>query len=99
MANPKNKQELLDAITDGYAKLCDQIAKMSDVEKVAPFDFAADPKKCGVRWQYDRCLRDPSVRAIRGIICPMSTVATTTRWTRCWSRSIKAPHWQMPNAS
>ena len=22
------------------------------------FDFAADPKKCGVRWQYDRCLRD-----------------------------------------
>lgn len=58
MANPKNKQELLDAITDGYAKLCDQIAKMSDVEKVAPFDFAADPKKCGVRWQYDRCLRD-----------------------------------------
>ena len=58
MANPKNKQELLASITDGYAKLCDQIAKMSDEEKVAPFDFIADPKKCGVRWQYDRCLRD-----------------------------------------
>ena len=58
MANPKNKQELLASMTDGYAKLCDQIAKMSDEEKLAPFDFTADPKKCGVRWQYDRCLRD-----------------------------------------
>ncbi len=58
MATPTNKQELLTAIADGYAKLCEQIAKMSDDEKVAPFDFAADPKKCGVRWEYDRCLRD-----------------------------------------
>lgn len=58
MANPKNKQELLASMTDGYAKLCDQIAKMSDKEKLAPFDFTADPKKCGVRWQYDRSLRD-----------------------------------------
>ena len=46
------------SISDGYAKLCDQIAKLSDEEKVKPFDFSADPKKCGVRWQYDRCLRD-----------------------------------------
>ena len=58
MANPTTKQELLASIADGYAKLCDQMAKMSDEEKAAPFDFAADPKKCGVRWQYDRCLRD-----------------------------------------
>ena len=58
MANPTTKQELLASISDGYAKLCDQIAKLSDEEKVKPFDFAADPKKCGVRWQYDRCLRD-----------------------------------------
>ena len=58
MANPKNKQELLASMTDDYAKLCDQIAKMSDEERTKPFDVAADPKKCGVRWQYDRCLRD-----------------------------------------
>lgn len=58
MANPKNKQELLASIVDGYAKLCVQIAKMNDEEKLAPFDFTADPKKCGVRWEYDRCLRD-----------------------------------------
>ena len=58
MANPKNKQELLASMTDGYAKLCEQIAKMSDEEKAKPFNFAADPKKCGVRWQYDCCLRD-----------------------------------------
>ena len=49
---------MLASITDGYAKLCGQIAKMSDEEKAAAFDFAADPEKCGVRWQYDRCLRD-----------------------------------------
>ena len=58
MANPTTKQELLASITDGYAKLCEQIAKMSDEEKARSFDFAADPKKCGVRWQYDCCLRD-----------------------------------------
>ena len=58
MANPTTKQELLVSMADGYVKLCEQIAKMSDEEKTKPFDFSADPKKCGVRWQYDRCLRD-----------------------------------------
>ena len=58
MANPTTKQELLASISDGYAKLCEQRAKLSDDEAARPFDFAADPKKCGVRWQYDRCLRD-----------------------------------------
>ena len=58
MPNPTNKQELLAAMTDGYAKLNEQIAKMSEEAVSTAFDFAADPKKCGVRWQYDRCLRD-----------------------------------------
>ena len=58
MPNPTNKQELVAAMADGYAKLNEQIAKMSEDAISAPFDFAADPKKCGVRWQYDRCLRD-----------------------------------------
>ena len=58
MANPTTKQELLILMADGYAKLCEQIAKMSEEEAAASFDFSADPKKCGVRWQYDCCLRD-----------------------------------------
>ena len=58
MANPTTKQELLASMTDGYAKLCEQISKLNDEQAAASFDFAADPKKCGVRWQYDRCLRD-----------------------------------------
>ena len=58
MPNLTNKQELVAAMADGYAKLNEQIAKMSEDAISAPFDFAADPKKCGVRWQYDRCLRD-----------------------------------------
>jgi hypothetical protein len=58
MANPTTKQELLISMAAGYAKLCEQIAKMSEEEAAASFDFSADPKKCGVRWQYDRCLRD-----------------------------------------
>ena len=58
MPNPSNKQELLAAMADGYAKLNEQISKMSEEAISAPFDFAADPKKCGVRWTYDRCLRD-----------------------------------------
>ena len=58
MPNPTTKQELLVAMTDGYAQLNEQIAKMSEAEAAASFTFAADPKKCGVRWQNDRCLRD-----------------------------------------
>lgn len=58
MANPTTKQELLASMTDGYAKLCEQIGKLSEQDAAASFDFAADPKKCGVRWQYDRCVRD-----------------------------------------
>ena len=58
MANPSTKQELLAAIADAYAKLCEQMGKMSEAEAAATFDFATDPKKCGARWQYDRCLRD-----------------------------------------
>ena len=58
MANPTSKQELKASIIDGYAKLCEQIGKMSSEVIAAPFDFNSDPKKCGVRWQYDRCLRD-----------------------------------------
>ena len=58
MPNPTTKQELLSAMTDGYVQLNEQIAKMSEAELVAPFTFVADPKKCGVRWQNDHCLRD-----------------------------------------
>jgi len=45
-------------MNDGYDQLNEQIAKMSEAELSAPFSFTADPKKCGVRWQNDRCLRD-----------------------------------------
>ena len=58
MAKPKNKEELIASMQEGYAKLNDQIDKMSAEIAAASFSFAADPKKCGVRWTYDRCLRD-----------------------------------------
>ena len=45
-------------MADGYTQLNEQIAKMSESELAVPFTFATDPKKCGVRWQNDRCLRD-----------------------------------------
>ena len=54
--NQKLKQELLASITDGYALLNEQIDKMNEAETAAA--FTTEPKKCGVRWQYDRCLRD-----------------------------------------
>ena len=56
MPNPKTKQELLASITIGYALLNEQISKMNEIETAAT--FTTYPKKCGVRWQNDRCLRD-----------------------------------------
>ena len=56
MSQPTNKMELIASITDGYAKLNEQIGKMNETETTAT--FTTDPKRCGVRWQCDRCLRD-----------------------------------------
>lgn len=58
MANPKTKQELLTAMADSYAKLNEQIGKMTAAQLETPFLFASDPKKCGARWIYDQCPRD-----------------------------------------
>lgn len=58
MANPTNKQELIASMSDSYAQLNEQMAKMSEAEITTPFNFVSDPKKCGVRWQYDRSVRD-----------------------------------------
>lgn len=58
MANPKTRPELLEAMANGYAKLKELIVKMSQEKAEQPFKFTFDPKKCGVRWKYDRCLRD-----------------------------------------
>ena len=56
MPQPTNKMELIASIQEGYAKLNEQIGKLNEVETSAT--FTTEPKKCGVRWQYDRCLRD-----------------------------------------
>ena len=53
-----DKNELLAAMSDSYAKLSEQIGKMTDDELNATFQFANDPKKCGARWIYDQCARD-----------------------------------------
>ena len=58
MPKPTNKKELIASMNDGYAKLNELIDKMSIVAAATPFRFPADPKKCGVRWMHDRCLRD-----------------------------------------
>ena len=56
MPQPTNKMELIASMQEGYAKLNEQIDKMSEDETAVT--FTTDPKKCGVRWQNDRCLRD-----------------------------------------
>ena len=58
MSKPTNKQDFIASIVEGYSKLNEQIDKLTPKVAAAPFNFSADPKKCGVRWMYDRCLRD-----------------------------------------
>ena len=43
LANPTTKQELLASINDGYAKLCEQIAKVSGEEKAKAVHTARFP--------------------------------------------------------
>lgn len=58
MPKATTKQELLSAMADSYAKLLEQVAAMSPEVMAAPFNPLPDTKKCGVRWQHDRCTRD-----------------------------------------
>ena len=58
MPNPSNKQELVATMAESYAKLNEQIGKMTNDELNVAFQFANDPKKCGARWIYDQCARD-----------------------------------------
>ena len=58
MPTIQTKQELLSAMTESYAKLNEQIGKMTTAEIETGFRFANDPKKCGARWIYDQCARD-----------------------------------------
>ena len=58
MPAPKTTQELLTIMADSYAKLNEQIDKMTVAELESPFQNAIDTKKCGARWIYDQCPRD-----------------------------------------
>ena len=46
MPKPTNKRELIASMQDGYAKLNEQINKLS-AQTAAPFNFPSDSKKCG----------------------------------------------------
>ena len=61
-----DKNELLAAMSDSYAKLNEQIGKMTDDELNTTFQFANDPKKCGARWIYDQCARDLLIHLLNG---------------------------------
>ena len=58
MPTSKTKADLLSAMADSYAKLNEQIVKMTVAQLETPFQFASDTKKCGARWIYDQCARD-----------------------------------------
>ncbi|EGN56875.1 hypothetical protein PRBRB14_12980 [Hallella multisaccharivorax DSM 17128] len=49
MANPKTKPELLEAMANGYAKLNEQISKMSQEKVEQSFGFTCDPKNLNFR--------------------------------------------------
>ncbi|MBO2526303.1 MAG: hypothetical protein CW341_11525, partial [Bacteroidetes bacterium] len=61
-----DKNELLAAMSDSYAKLNEQIGKMTDDELNATFRFANDQKKCGARWIYEQSERDLLIHLYEG---------------------------------
>lgn len=58
MSRPTNKQDLLLAAEQGYAKLQKTIAGMSAAQLATPFDFSGQPSKKEAHWQRDKDLRD-----------------------------------------
>ena len=58
MPRPRNKQDLLKAGEEYYAKLIEMADGMSEKEMNTEFDFSGDPSKKERHWGRDKNLRD-----------------------------------------
>ena len=58
MPRPRNKQDLLKAGEEYYAKLIEMADAMSEKEMNTEFDFSGDPSKKERHWGRDKNLRD-----------------------------------------
>ncbi|MBR0480419.1 ClbS/DfsB family four-helix bundle protein, partial [Candidatus Saccharibacteria bacterium] len=58
MPRPRNKQDLLKAGEEYYAKLIEMADSMSEKEMNTEFDFSGDPSKKERHWGRDKNLRD-----------------------------------------
>ena len=58
MPRPRNKEELLHAANENYAKLLEVISAMSEKEKATPFDFSGEASKKEAHWSRDKNVRD-----------------------------------------
>ncbi len=58
MPRPQNKEGLLKAANENYAKLIEAISGLSDEERNTPFDFSGDAGKKEAHWGRDKNVRD-----------------------------------------
>lgn len=58
MPRPRNKEDLLRAAEENFAKLNQLIESMSEEEMSMPFDFSKDEKKKEAHWKRDKNVRD-----------------------------------------
>ena len=58
MPRPRDKESLLSAAKENYAKLTQMIEKMSEKELSTPFDFSGDKSKKEAHWSRDKNVRD-----------------------------------------
>ncbi len=58
MPRPRNKEDLLTAAKENFAKLMDFIDSMSEKEMNTPFDFSSDTGKKEAHWSRDKNVRD-----------------------------------------
>ena len=58
MPRPRDKESLLTAAKENYAKLTEMIEEMSEKELSTPFDFSADASKKEAHWSRDKNVRD-----------------------------------------
>ena len=58
MPRPRDKESLLTAAKENYAKLTQMIEEMSEKELSTPFDFSGDASKKEAHWSRDKNVRD-----------------------------------------
>ena len=83
MPRPRDKESLLTAAKENYAKLTQMIEGMSEKELATPFDFSGDAGKKEAHWSRDKNVRDVLIHLYEWHQLMIKFIENNKKQSRC----------------